>query len=284
MSKQELLSIESVLRQVSHSLSEVSATPHLDAEILLMEVLKVPRSYLYAHAKKDLTASQQEMFFAFVARRMQGEPIAYIIGYREFWSLNLKVNQHTLIPRPETELLVELVLKHLPDMSMNYRVVDLGTGSGAIALALASERKHWMIDAVDISEQAIALAQENAQRLDLTHINFLVGSWCQPLKKRSYHAIISNPPYIAQEDPCWLRPEMHYEPKTALIAEQAGLADLQHLILEAKNYLMEEGYLLLEHGWQQAEHLQQLLRKEGYNAIQTFADLAGHARVTVGRF
>jgi len=203
---------------------------------------------------------------------------------KEFWSLNLLVTTDTLIPRPETELLVELALKKLP--LEHAMLADLGTGSGAIALAIANERPKWRIHATDISSPALQLAQLNAEHLELTnHLTWHQGNWCQALGFKlleQFDAIISNPPYIAPRDPHLRQAELHFEPKIALIAEDNGLRDLQIIIITAKNYLRCGGYLLLEHGHTQAQAVQNLLQKNNYDGIETWQDLAGLDRVTLG--
>ncbi|HLB57652.1 MAG TPA: peptide chain release factor N(5)-glutamine methyltransferase, partial [Gammaproteobacteria bacterium] len=202
----------------------------LDREILLSHVLKVTRSYLYAHPTPLLTKEEEKDFLTLLERAKKGEPIAYLIGHREFWSLDLIVTPDTLIPRPETELLVELILKNKRDEKKI--IADLGTGNGAIALAIASERPDWMIYATDINKKALQVAEQNAARLQIKNIQFCAGSWCAALPPIQFDAIVSNPPYIAEDDPNVDPAVLNYEPRQALIAGKQGLEDLEKIILK----------------------------------------------------
>ena len=260
-----------------------SDTPRLDAEILLSQVLGVARSYLYTWPDSSLTPNQYQQFQILLARRAQGEPIAYLTGYQEFWSLELQVTKDTLIPRPETELLVEQTLARLPPDSQ-AQVIDLGTGTGAIALAIAKERPHCRVLATDNSPAALQIAQANAQRLTLPQVKFLLSDWCTTLNsKLKATVIVSNPPYIAINDPHLTQGDVQYEPRQALVAGADGLAALQEIIAQSFPYLVAEGWLLLEHGYDQAEAVQQLFRQYAYNNITTYHDLAQIPRVTVGQ-
>jgi len=246
-------------------------------------VLQVERSYLFTWPEKTLTTQQQTQFFQLIQRRAQGEPIAHIIGLREFWSMPLTVNQHTLIPRPDTELLVEVALAKLPK-NKKLQVADLGTGTGAIALALATERPYWEITATDCSAKALVVAKHNAAKFNLTNITFATGDWCAALTKKHYHAIISNPPYIDPADPHLAVGDLRFETRLALVSDANGLQDLQMIINHAHDYLSTNGHLMLEHGCSQAPAVKKLLQQSGYyGAITTFPDLTNHARVTIGR-
>ncbi len=252
----------------------------LEASVLLAHILQRDKVYLIAHGEEILTASQQQQLSEFITRRQQGEPIAYITGEREFWSLPLQVNDQVLIPRPETELLVEKVLAYLP--KEQQLIADLGTGSGAIALALARERPQWLIHATDSSVAALSVAKTNAENLACPNIQFFSGDWCAALPAKGYDAIISNPPYIDATDPHLQMGDVQFEPRTALVAEQQGLADLEKIIIQAQHYLRPQGYLLLEHGYQQAAAVVALLQANHYMAITTYLDLAGHDRISIG--
>lgn len=274
--------IKQTLATAITQLIHLTQTPSLDAEILLAHLLKVQRSYLYAHLDQLLTDSELSSYTALIKKRTQGTPIPYLTGHCEFWSLDLLVTPDTLIPRPETELLVELILNHPPHPELI--IADLGTGSGAIALALAHERPQWKIYATDLSESALAVAKTNASRLNLSNIVFNQGRWCAALPDQKFDIIVSNPPYIAHDDPHLDPNVLATEPALALISEQNGLEDINHIIQEAKKYLKPGGQLLLEHGFAQAELVQQQLIKAGYQNIQSKQDFSGLNRVTTGVF
>jgi len=256
-------------------------TALIDAQLLLCAVLDAPRSRLYSHPEQELTTEQQQRFEELCTRRAAGEPMAYILGRREFWSLELEVSPGVLIPRPETELLVEVALRL--GGKNNGRVADLGTGSGAIALALASECPHWHIVAVERSAEACAVAQRNFARAGLNNLELREGSWCAPLHERDYLLIVSNPPYLAPQDPHLHEGDLRYEPQSALVANDDGLADLRELATTAPEHLAPKGWLILEHGWQQGEAVRELLERNGFAQIATYRDTAGHERVTAGR-
>lgn len=253
----------------------------IDAEILLSHVLHKNRAYLYAHLEDPLSADELVQFQHLIQVRSKGTPIAYIIGYRDFWSLSLEVNEHTLIPRHETERLVELALDLLPQHSP-IQLLDLGTGSGAIALALAKERPLWHIDACDISIEALKLAQKNATAHQIKNVTFYQSNWFQQLPEKKYHAIVTNPPYIAKDDPHLKQGDLRFEPVNALISEQAGLADIEYIIKNSCNWLLADGLLLLEHGFEQKLNVQSILNLMGFKRIHSWQDLLGHDRVTGG--
>ncbi|WP_017349035.1 peptide chain release factor N(5)-glutamine methyltransferase [Pantoea sp. A4] len=256
-------------------------SPKRDAEILLGFVTGKSRSWLVAFDDHQLDATQQAQLAELLARRAQGEPVAHLVGQREFWSLPLRVNNSTLIPRPDTEVLVEQALLRLP--STPVKVLDLGTGTGAIALALASERPDCQITGLDRIPAAVALAQENAAQLGLTNAEFCLSHWFDALPATRFSVIVSNPPYIDSLDEHLSQGDVRFEPLSALVAEEDGLADLRLLIVQAVNWLEPDGWLLLEHGWQQAEAVQQLMHQQGYRAIETVADYGGNPRVTLAQ-
>lgn len=276
------MDIATALRQASTRLQQLSDSPRLDAELLLCHVLGQSRAYLFTWPERVLTAEQLQALEEVLRRREGGEPVAHILGRREFWSLELAVSADTLIPRPETELLVEAALARIP-LDAAWDIADLGTGSGAIALAIASERPHCRITAVERSEAALALARENGRRLELANVAFVAGSWFEPLRGRRFEMILSNPPYIPQQDPHLQRGDVRFEPLTALASGADGLEDIRHIIANAPDHLGAPGWLLLEHGYDQGAKVAALLRQRGFRAVEELADLQGHGRVALGR-
>jgi release factor glutamine methyltransferase len=254
----------------------------LDAEVLLARVLEQPRSALIAHAEQRVAPQTAARYRALVSRRAAGEPLAYLVGEREFWSLPLLVSEAVLIPRPETELLVECALALLPKARAHDgggpRVADLGTGCGAIALALASVRQHWRLLASDNSASALQVARENARRLRLTRIEFVEGDWFAPLAARRFEAILSNPPYVAAADASL--PALRYEPLAALSPGASGMEALRQLIAGAPKHLAAGAWLVLEHGADQAQQVAAALVAAGYARVRCHRDLAGRERVT----
>lgn len=271
---------------IRHWLKQAVATlcggesPKRDAEILLSHVTGKSRSWLFAFDETVLNASQLAELETLIARRARGEPIAHLVGEREFWSLPLRVSDATLIPRPDTELLVELALACLPASPAS--LLDLGTGSGAIALALASERPDCQITGVDRIAAAVELAQENAARLHLSNVAFALSHWFRDLPARRFDLIVSNPPYIDAKDTHLQQGDVRFEPLSALVAEEEGLADLRAIIEQAPGWLAPGGWLLLEHGWQQGEQVRVLMQQHGYGAVATENDYGGNPRVTLG--
>lgn len=259
-----------------------SESARLDAELLLCHVLGVNRSWLYAWPDKSLESAQQHRFDELVARRAGGEPIAHILGEREFWSLNLQVTHDTLIPRPDTELLVEQALRLLPEDAA-LKVADLGTGSGAIALAIARERPRCRVVATDLSAAALTVAQANASRNQLSNVEFRQGSWSAALGSERFELIVSNPPYIAEDDPHLVQGDVRFEPRSALVSGRDGLGDIRQIAREVRGHLQNDGWLLLEHGFEQGGEVRAILQGNGYEQVTTWCDLAGHERVTGGR-
>ncbi len=275
------MTIKEILEQAKEDLSFSSDTPLLDAEVLLAEALSVPRSYLFAYPEHKVSFSQKKHFDRWVEQRKQKTPVAYLIGYKEFWSMDLIVTRDTLIPRPETELLVDLVLEQ-ERADTEKIIADLGTGSGAIALAIAHERPHWEIHATDQSEKALEVAKFNAKRLDLPNVIFHQGNWCEALPaKIKFDFIVSNPPYIAPHDPHVLSGNLRDEPRSALISEENGLSDIKQIIDAARHHLKPGGGLLLEHGFQQASEIRRIFENLDYSDTNTYQDIAGLDRITV---
>lgn len=273
-----MITVGDWLARAQASLTD-SESPRADAELLLMHVLDVNRAWLYTWPEKSLSESQQDSLDALLARRIEGHPIAHLTGVREFWSLPLRVAPSTLIPRPDTETLIEWVLDlDLPDPA---RAIDLGTGTGAIALAIKSEYPAWSVEAVEFDVDAYALAQSNASRLELD-IQLIHGSWFERVNGH-FDLIVSNPPYIDSDDNHLAEGDVRFEPASALVAEQSGLADLFHIIDHAPDYLKPDGWLLLEHGYDQAEAVCDYLRQRGFVNVQNRCDLGGNPRISGGR-
>lgn len=252
-----------------------------EAMILLAAVLHCDKAYLMTWPEKMLESAQQKAYEALITRRQAGEPVAYILGKKAFWDWDVIVTPDTLIPRPETELLIEQVLAVLPQTACN--VVDIGTGSGIIACTLAKERPLWQILATDCSQAALSVAQENAQNLQCTNVTLQKSDWCDDLKLNNYDAIISNPPYIPENDPHPQQGDCRFEPASALIGGKTGLEAFQHLIPQAKQHLKPGGWIFFEHGFDQSSALQNILKNHGYTDIKTVSDLAGKPRVTLGQ-
>lgn len=273
------LTYRQALESAAECLQTDSPSPRLDAEVLLAHVLERERSHLHAWPERELTPAAAARFEALLRRRAAGEPVAYLIGQREFWSLPLEVTPDTLIPRPETELLVERALARIP-ADADWTVADLGTGSGAIALALARERPRCRIIAVDRSVAALEVARRNATRLGLEQVEFRAGDWCQPLADVQPALIVSNPPYVASGDPHLTQGDVRFEPRGALQAGPDGLDAIRIIGFQARQCLAPGGRLLLEHGPDQGEAIRRLLQRYGHGEVQTFEDLEGRPRVT----
>lgn len=258
-----------------------SESPKLDAEVLLCHLLEKDRSYLFTWNDKLVSEQVWDDFSALVLRRQQGEPVAHILGYREFWSLQLEVSADTLIPRPDTEILVDQALARIPASSCS--VLDLGTGTGAIALAIASECPQAQVTAIEYQVAAAELAKRNAKRCQLD-LNVLQGSWYKPLAQAQlFDVIVSNPPYIEANDPHLAQGDVRFEPLTALVAEGNGLADLQHIITAGVNHLKDAGWLLVEHGYDQGSAVRELFTQADYQQVMTYQDYGSNDRITVGQ-
>lgn len=273
---------QNIRNLLTHAREKLADSPsgRFDAEILMAHVLESTRSFLYANPEFELPANRSETFKKLVKQRASGQPVAYLTESSEFWSLPLKVNADVLIPRPDTELLVETALAKIP-LEADWRIADLGTGSGAIALAIASERRKCEIHATDISAAALAVARENANHLGLEHVHFQRGSWSEPLKGK-FHLVVSNPPYIDAGDPHLQRGDLRFEPRAALTPGPDGLSAIRKISQDTRSILVEGGWLMFEHGWQQGPATQRILDDDGFINIETFKDLQGHERVTVG--
>ena len=274
--------LREALVQATTELAAAGPSPRTDAEALLMHVSRLDRAGLIVQGERVLTENEAQHWKKLLARRRQGEPVAYLTGWREFWSLSLRVTPDVLIPRPETELLVEKALARIPP-DAEWTIADLGTGSGAIALAIAKERPRCRIIATDVSETALAIARENAEQLGLTNVEFRCGDWFAPLAGLRFDVIVSNPPYVAENDPHLAQGDVRFEPRAALTAGRDGLDAIRMIALQTRNRLRAGGVLLFEHGCDQSEAVRHALRESGYRDIVCHEDLAGHARVTEGR-
>jgi len=272
--------IKNLLAMAREKLAD-SPSARFDAEILMAHVLESTRSFLYANPELELPHNRSEAFKKLVRQRAAGHPVAYLTETAEFWSLPLKITPAVLIPRPDTECLVEAALSKIPPQA-DWRIADLGTGSGAIALAIASERPKCEIHATDISRDCIEVARDNTSRLGLGHVHLHCGSWHEPLRGK-FHVIVSNPPYIDADDPHLGQGDLRFEPRQALTPGTDGMSAIRIISQHAGSILVKGGWLMFEHGWQQAAATVEVMKNAGFERIQTFRDLQGHERVTVGQ-
>ena len=259
-----------------------AASARLEVQYLLQHALRKPRAWLLARPEQPLTEAQFADYQKLLQRRLQGEPVAYIIGEREFFGLKFRVTPDVLIPRPETELLVELALRHIP-LQQPKRVLDLGAGSGAIALTIAHERPLAEVTAVDASAAALEVARENARLLDIGNVHFLCEDWFGGLVGQRFDLIVSNPPYVETGDPHLQQGDLPFEPLSALASGTDGLDDIRHIVSRAPSYLHAGGWLLLEHGYDQAAAVRELLQRSGLGEVFSLPDLSGIERVSGGR-
>jgi len=275
--------ISHLIKTTSKLLESVSDSPRLDTEVLLAHSLQKNRTYLATWSDKKLTEQEIYTFNKLLKRRQQGEPIAYITGTREFWSLNLTVNKDTLIPRPETELMVEEILNRYPQTD-DVHLLDLGTGSGAIALALASERPNWKITATDQSNAALNIAKQNAKQLGLNNIQFFAGYWFEAIKHETtqFNIIASNPPYIPSANPHLSQGDVRFEPLSALASGDDGLDDIRHICQQAPKFLKAKAMLIIEHGFDQKPQILNIFKDSGYKSIQQIFDMADNPRLCSG--
>jgi len=280
-----MATIKQLLADGAHALVDSESendSARLDAEILLALTLQKPRTWLYTWPEHIPSLPEQHMYLDLLRRRQSGEPVAYLTHRREFFGLELKINHHVLVPRPETETLVQCVLDVLADNSA-ARIADLGTGSGAVALALASQKTQARIVATDASSDALALARENAERLGIDNVTFMAGDWLAPLSGLTFDLIASNPPYIAEDDPHLSRDGVRFEPKPALVSGKDGLDAIRQLVTESPACLETGGWLMIEHGFDQGEAVRGLFTQAGFVDVKTHRDLGGNERVTIGK-
>jgi release factor glutamine methyltransferase len=271
--------VAQALQSAARSLQSHSASPRLDAEVLLAKILGLPRSGLIARGDDSVAGDCEQAYARLIVERQRGAPVAYLTGTREFWSLPIAVSPAVLVPRPETELLVELALQRLPEHRA-ASVLDLGTGSGAIALAIAAERPRSRITGIDVSPAALAVARQNSTALGLAHIDWHLGSWFEPVQRERFDLIVANPPYVAAADPALS--VLAAEPRIALVSGSSGLEALAAIAGAAASHLHPGGWLILEHGSDQAMEVAQLLVRFGFAAVCTHLDLSGKPRVTLG--
>ena len=290
------ISIRAILQQHSKQLETAlgldSGSARIEVQCLLQAVLQVNRAWLLTHPERILEVEQQARYAALFGRRLLGEQVAYLLGEREFYGLKFRVSQATLIPRPDTELLVELALQRIPQplpaspsqgrSAHTYRVLDLGTGSGAIALSIAHARPDIEVTAVDASQDALGVAQENAQHLNIGNVRLLRSDWFSALHAERFDIIVSNPPYIAAGDAHLMQGDVRFEPRSALVSGADGLEDIRRITAQAKHHLNPDGWLLFEHGYDQAEQVRALLQQAGFTAVFSARDLAGIERVSGG--
>jgi release factor glutamine methyltransferase len=274
--------IKTLLTHAANTLSGHSDSPLLDAEVLLGFVLGKPRTYLRAWCDNTLTDLQYATFDTLIKQRLQGVPVAYLTGTREFWSRDFTVTADVLIPRPDTELLIELSLALIPK-NKAVKLIDLGTGSGIIAITIAAERPNAHVIAVDASLATLSVAQHNARQHQLTHIEFYQSDWFTNVPDMLFDYVISNPPYIDPEDAHLQQGDVRFEPQTALIADDQGLSDIKIIAATALRYLKPAGHLLIEHGYNQASQVQAIFNVLAYDKVQSYRDLSGQSRVTYGQ-
>ena len=266
-----------------------SGSARIDVQCLLQTVLQANRAYLLSHPEQHLSDEQYEQYRSLLGRRLRGEPVAYLLATREFYGLPFKVSPATLIPRPETELLVELALQRIPSAPSptkkegQFRILDLGTGSGALALSIAHVRPNIEVTAVDSSPSALKVARENAQRLDINNVQFITSDWFAALQDKRFDLIVANPPYIAINDVHLSQGDVRFEPRSALVSGADGLDDIRHICTHANAHLKPDGWLLLEHGYNQAKQVRTLLRQAGSTCVFSERDLSGIERVSGGK-
>ncbi|WP_278382441.1 peptide chain release factor N(5)-glutamine methyltransferase [Pseudoalteromonas distincta] len=271
--------LEQAIAAGADLLASSSESAKLDAQVLLLHILQKPRSYLFTWPEHALSDEQQSQFNVFIQRRLKGEPVAHITGLREFWSLSLEVNATTLIPRPDTETLVEQALEIA--LPATAKVLDLGTGTGAIALALGSEMPNWQITAVDRVSDAVALATRNQQRLAINNVHVKQSNWFSELHGEKFNLIVTNPPYIESSDIHLNQGDVRFEPLSALVADDCGMSDIKQIITQSRDYLSSNGYLLIEHGFEQGEAVRHFFEKMAFVNIKTVKDLGNNDRVTL---
>lgn len=276
------MNIQQALNQANQILANSSPSPQLDAQVLLTHVLNCNTAHLAAWPEKELDEKQSERYLHLIDQRQQGVPVAHLTGQREFWSLNLAINNSTLIPRPETETLVEFILENYGDRQQ-LKLLDMGTGTGAIAVAIASEKPGWEIFASDNSAAALALTEHNKEHHQVSNITLLHSDWFDNIVHNDFDIIVSNPPYIASDDPHLQQGDVRFEPQSALTSGITGMNDIEHLCANAKNYLTNNGCLIVEHGYNQKQLVAECFSRHDYTAIRQVEDLSGHSRMTAGK-
>lgn len=278
---QENIKLQELLQKTQKNLAAFTDNAQMEAEILLSHALNKTRDYLYTHSETQISIEQQKQFFDLLNRRLKREPLSYILQQQAFWDIELQLTRDVLIPRSDTELLIEIIVNNYSQQK-ELQIADLGTGSGAIALSLAKQSKKWQISATDISVSALHVAKQNAKKLHIENVQFYLGNWCEALPVQLFDIIVCNPPYIAKNDPHLMQPELKYEPQLALLGGEKGLDAIIAIIDKAGNYLHEEGMLLIEHGYNQAEDVRKIFADAGFKIITTYKDLGNNDRATCG--
>lgn len=276
------MTIQQALQQARQTLAESSPTAGLDAQVLLTQILQCNTAHLLAWPEKKLNKEQIANYQQLIQQRQQGVPIAHLTGSREFWSLEFSVNDSTLIPRPETETLIEFILDKFSNKK-NLKLLDMGTGTGAIAITIATEKPGWKIFASELIADALKLARDNSNSHQTKNISFIQSDWFNNIKDKDFDIIVSNPPYIANDDPHLLAGDVRFEPQSALSAGLTGMDDIEHLCLHARNYLAQNGWLIVEHGYNQKQLVSDCFVKNGFTQIEQKQDLSGHTRMTAGK-
>ena len=276
------MNIQQALQQASQNLADSSPTARLDAQVLLTHILQCNTAHLLAWPEKKLNEEQVTGYQQLIHQRQQGLPVAHLTGLREFWSLNFSVNDSTLIPRPETETLIEFILDKFSNRE-KIKLLDMGTGTGAIAITIASEKPGWKIFASELSADALKLARDNSNTHQTNNISFVQSNWFNNIKHNDFDIIVSNPPYIANDDPHLLAGDVRFEPQSALSAGATGMDDIEHLCRHAKNHLKKNAWLIIEHGYNQKQLVSDCFAKNGFTQIEQKQDLSGHIRMTAGK-
>ena len=275
------MNIKNIMSDLSVKLSKVSSSPDLDGEILLMKALKVSRAYLYTYTDKVISESKKKLLEELVNRRMNKEPIAYILGKKEFWSRDFYINRHTLIPRPESEMLVELIIQANARKKISS-ILELGTGSGCISVSLAKELSHSQIVSTDICAKALEVANKNAQHYGVNNVSFIKSDWFNKLDNQKFDCIVSNPPYIREDDP--YLGELTFEPSKALVSGDDGLDAIEIISSNAAEYLSPEGKIFIEHGKDQKKEIQKIFELNNWRDIICHRDFGGLPRITTAKF
>ena len=276
------MNIRQALEQASRQLADSSPSAMLDSQVLLTHVLQCNTAHLVAWPEKTLSDAQMADFLQLLKQRQQGVPVAHLTGSREFWSLEFSVDDSTLIPRPETETLVEFILEKFDDVD-RLKLLDMGTGTGAIAISLAKQKPDWQIIASDISEQALALAVKNSSDNQTTNVTFVHSNWFDAIAQDDFDIIVSNPPYIASDDPHLSQGDVRFEPQSALSSGETGMDDIEHICSQAKPHLLKNGWLIVEHGYNQKQQVSDCFTRNGFKEIEQKQDLSGHTRMTAGK-
>ncbi|MBT8120303.1 MAG: peptide chain release factor N(5)-glutamine methyltransferase [Gammaproteobacteria bacterium] len=276
------MNIKQALQHASKQLADSSPSAMLDSQVLLTHVLQCNSAHLVAWPEKTLSETQLADYLELLERRQQGVPVAHLTGSREFWSLNFSVDNSTLIPRPETEILVEFILEKFDEVD-RLKLLDMGTGTGAIAISIAKQRPDWEVIASDISEQALALATINSSDNQTANVSFVQSNWFEAIDHDDFNIIVSNPPYIAKDDPHLSQGDVRFEPQSALNSGETGMDDIEHICSQANNHLLKNGWLIIEHGYNQKQQVSECFTRNGFKKIIQRQDLSGHYRMTAGK-